>query len=167
MRPIDGRFTLTLGSILFASLGVIAIATPYSLNTDWRLNYTELLSKFSPFLPKSKDAPGSGWFDKNAFKAHISYSQNPLRAVGEMQRLLKQLQVVLPTVTTPSLLIYSQDDHYLPMGSENSMNYIYDHLGSSVKQKMLISGSGHVITRDAQRELVFNAAIQFIHQTQG
>jgi len=31
------------------------------------------------------------------------------------------------------------------------------------KEKVLIAGSGHVLTRDAQRETVFKAAAEFIH----
>ncbi|MCG2783684.1 MAG: alpha/beta fold hydrolase [Anaerolineae bacterium] len=142
--------------------GVIAMATPYGLPKDWRLEQTELLSRFIPYMPKSKDAPGSGWFDKAAWQEHVSYPQNPLRSIGELKKLLALSRASLPDVQVPTLLIYSQDDKYLPLGSLNSMEYIYSHIRSDRKEKLVISGSGHVIPRDAQRGQVFEAAAQFI-----
>lgn len=143
--------------------GIVAMATPYGLPPDWRLEYTELLSKFIPYMPKSKEVPGSSWYDKAAWQEHVSYPQNPLRAIGELKKLLELLRASLEAVSAPTLLIYSQDDKYLPLGSLNSMEYIYQHIRSSRKEKLVINGSGHVITRDAQREQVFAAAAQFIH----
>lgn len=159
---MGGVLSLTMAAQLPVA-GVIAMATPYGLPQDWRLDYTEWLSKLQPYLPKSSDPPGTGWFDKQAWEEHISYPQNPLRSIGELKKLLEVMRAVLPNVTAPTLLIYSKDDIYLPLGSENSMNYIYDHIGAARKEKLLISGSGHVLTRDAQRETVFNAAAEFIH----
>lgn len=143
-------------------IGVVAMATPYGLPPDWRLDYTKILSKFIPYMPKSKDAPGTGWFDKAAWQEHVAYPQNPLRAIGELKKLLELLRASLAGVTAPTLLVYSQNDNYLPLGSLNSMEYIYNHLGSSRKEKLVVSGSGHVIPRDARREQVFEAAAQFI-----
>lgn len=159
---MGGVLSLTMAARLPAA-GVIGMATPYGLPPDWRLNYTEWLSKFQPYLPKSNDPPGSGWFDQQAWQEHISYPQNPLRSIGELKKLLAEMRAALPNVNVPALLIYSTDDIYLPLGSENSMNYIYNHLGSARKEKLLLAGSGHVLTRDAQRQTVFRAAAEFIH----
>lgn len=159
---MGGALSLTMAAQLPVA-GIIAMATPYGLPQDWRLDYTEWLSKLQPYLPKSSDPPGTGWFDKKAWEEHVSYPQNPLRSIGELKKLLEVMRAALPNVTAPTLLIYSKDDIYLPLGSENSMNYIYDHIGAARKEKLLISGSGHVLTRDAQRETVFNAAAEFMH----
>ncbi|MDX9992914.1 MAG: alpha/beta fold hydrolase [Anaerolineales bacterium] len=145
-----------------AVVGVVAMATPYGLPEDWRLDYAAWFSKLIPFLAKSKEAPGSSWFDKAAWQDHISYPQNPLRSVGELKKLLALLRASLPAVSAPTLLVYSKDDKYLPLGSLESMEYIYSQIGSARKEKLVISGSGHVIPRDAQREKVFEAAGQFI-----
>lgn len=159
---MGGVLALTMAAQLPVT-GVIAMATPYNLPHDWRLNYTEWLSKLQPYLPKNSDPPGTGWFDQQAWQEHLSYPQNPLRSIGELKKLLEVMRAALPKVTSPTLLLYSKDDTYLPLGSEASMEYIYSRLGSSRKEKLLIEGSGHVITRDAQRETVFHAAAQFIH----
>jgi len=44
------------------------------------------------------------------------------------------------------------------------MPLIYEHLPNIDKQMLWIEGSGHVITRDAQREQVFEAAAGFVHR---
>jgi len=67
-----------------------------------------------------------------------------------------------PRVKVPTLLIYSKDDQALPLGSEYCMNSIFNSLGTSQKKKLLLSGSGHVLTRDAKRQEVFQAAADFI-----
>src|SRR5436190_6515190 len=66
--------------------GVIAISTPYKVPDDPRLGYVEWISKVIKYLPKSKEAPGTGWFDKEAWKDHVSYEQNPLRSIGELNK---------------------------------------------------------------------------------
>lgn len=158
---MGGVLALTLAAELSLA-GVVAMATPYALPPDWRLDYTEWLSKLQPYMPKSSDPPGTGWFDPDAWKDHVAYPQNPVRSIGELKKLLDRMRATLPGVTCPTLLIYSRDDRYLPFGSEASMNYIFDHLGAARKEKLLIEGSGHVLTRDAQRETVFRAAAEFI-----
>lgn len=165
---------LSMGGVLslitaarLPALGVMAMATPYSLPDDWRLNHTELLSKFIPYMPKSKEAPGSGWFDQSAWQEQVSYPQNPLRSIGELKKLLGLLRETLPQVKIPTFLVYSQDDKYLPLGSLQSMEYIFGHLGAARKEKLVISGSGHVIPRDARREQVFAAAAEFIQSLAG
>jgi len=72
----------------------------------------------------------------------------------------------LPRVKVPALLIYSKDDRDLPLGSLNSMNLVHEHLGTTDKHKLVIEGSGHVLTRDAARETVFKAAADFIDRVE-
>ena len=159
---MGGVLALTMAAQLPVA-GVIAMATPYALPDDWRLDYTELLSKIVPYMPKSAEMPGTGWFDKAAWQEHVSYPQNPVRSAGQLKLLLREMRAALPKVTAPALLIYSKDDNYLPLGSLASLEYIDSHLGSTRKEKLLIEGSGHVLTRDAQRTTVFKTAAAFIH----
>ena len=129
--------------------GVIAMSTPYRLTDDWRLKYVELLSLFVPYLPKTKEPPGSSWFDREAWKEQVSYPQNPVRSVGELNKLITQMRRALPQITVPVLLIHSKDDRYVP--SEN-MEHIYaDLVNASDKSRLYVTGSGHVVTRDAAR----------------
>ena len=69
---------------------------------------------------------------------------------------------VLPDVTVPVLLIHSKDDAYVV--SEN-MEAIYEGLrNASDKTKLAISGSGHVLPRDAARQQVFQSTLEFLQR---
>ena len=140
--------------------GVVGISTPYQLSNDWRLNYMEFLSLFQPYMPKGKSTSGSDWFDQEAKKEHVSYPQNPVRSIGELNKLIAQMRAALPHVKVPVLLIHSKDDMYvLP----ENMECIYqDLVGIQDKTKFYITNSGHVVTRDAANRLAFKAVREFI-----
>jgi esterase/lipase len=71
----------------------------------------------------------------------------------------------LPRVNVPVLLMHSKDETYV---SPESMEIIYDGLVNAPdKTKLTITGSGHVLTRDAGREQVFKAALEFIQRITG
>jgi carboxylesterase len=144
--------------------GVVAMSTPYKLPDDPRLRHIEWISKIVAYMPKSSEEPGSGWFDKEAWKEHISYPQNPVRSIGELNKLLGEMRGVLSQVRTPVLLIHSKDDRYvLP---ENMELIDAALVNASDKTKLYITGSGHVVTRDAARRQVFAAALEFIQRVE-
>ncbi len=142
--------------------GVVAMSTPYALPDDWRLKFVKPLSLFKPYLAKNDGTPGSGWFG-DAWQQHVSYPRNPVRAIGELDRLLAAMRLGLPGLTLPVLLIHSRDDDYV---IRDSAQRIYADLGSADKQLMWIEGSGHVITEEPQREAVFRAATDFIERVE-
>ncbi len=142
--------------------GVIAMSTPYKLPDDPRLRHIEWISKIVAYMPKSDEEPGAGWFDKEAFGDHISYPQNPVRSIGELNKLLGEMRAALPNVRVPVLLIHSKDDRYvLP---ENMEMIFADLNNASDKTKIYLTRSGHVVTRDAARGQVFAAASDFIRR---
>jgi len=162
---------LSMGGILsllmstrLQALGVIGMATPFKLRDDPRLPYINLIGRFISYMPKSKEPPGSGWYDKEAWQDHVSYPQNPIRSIGELNKLLGEMRSALPRVTAPVLLIHSKDDGYvLP----ENMEMIYDTLEhASDKTKVYVTGSGHVVTRDAARDQVFRSAVEFIRRVE-
>lgn len=144
--------------------GVVAMSTPYKLPDDPRLRHIEWISKIVAYMPKSEGEPGSGWFDKEAWNEHVSYPMNPVRSIGELNKLLGEMRAALPKINVPVLLIHSRDDKYV---APESMEMIYvDLLNASDKKKLYIAGSGHVITRDAARRQVFEAAAEFIQSVE-
>ena len=142
--------------------GVAAISTPYRLANDWRLNYLEFLSIFQTYMPKSKGEPGSGWVDQEARQEHISYPQNPVRSIAELRKLIDEMRASLPDVRVPVLLIHSQEDKYV---APENMEFIYRELiHVQDKTKLYVTGSGHVVTRDAARLQAFQATAEFIRR---
>lgn len=145
--------------------GVAAMSAPYKLPDDRRLRHIELIAKAVPFMPKSSDPPGAGWFDKQAWKEHVSYPQNPVRSIGELNKLLGEMRAALPEVRVPVLLIHSKDDTYVPPENMESM---FDGLvNARDKTKLYVTGSGHVVTRDAARHQVFETVYEFIKRVGG
>lgn len=141
--------------------GVVAMSTPFELPARYPAWEIRVFSYFKSYMQKSKGAPGEGWFDKNAFAEHVSYPLNPIRSASELQSMLGRMQQSLPKINVPVLLIHSKDDPYvLP----ENMPRIYERLGASDKEMLWVTGSGHVVTRDAARKKVFEAAAAFLRR---
>jgi carboxylesterase len=142
--------------------GVIAMSTPSRLPADYPTWLLQFISLFIKYRPKTREAPGSGWFDIAAYREHIAYPQNPVRAAAELKKLTLEMLEALPEVTVPVLLMHSKDERYV---SPDNMERIYAGLVNAPdKTKLYIAGSGHVLPRDASREQVFQAAMQFIQR---
>jgi carboxylesterase len=141
--------------------GVVAMSTPYELPVNVPTWEMKIASFFKSYVHKSGDEPAGGWFDKEAFAGHVSYPLNPIRSAAELQVMEDRMRSVLHKVNVPVLLIHSRDDGYVPA---DSMPRIHEKLGTTDKEMVWVSGSGHVITRDAAREQVFKAAADFLQR---
>ncbi len=137
--------------------GVVAMSTPHHMPPDPRVRFIKPLSYIQRFMPKGPP----DYFDQEAFRDHVCYPTDPTRAYAEVRDLMAQMRSALPRVTVPVLLIYSQDDQVV-RAEDKHMELIYAALGSKDKQSLWIENSSHVITRDAQREQVFQAAADFV-----
>lgn len=142
--------------------GVIAMSTPSRLPTDYPIWLIQLVSRFLKYSPKTKEPPGSGWFDKAAYQEHTTYPENPVRSAAELKKLILAMWDALPKVSVPVLLVHSRDERYVPY---ENMERIYSRLISAPdKTKLSITGSGHVLPRDAGRAQVFQSAVEFIQR---
>lgn len=145
--------------------GVVAMSAPFTLPRDYPIWMLKLVSVFKKFNPKGKGKPGSGWFDKDAYREQVSYPQNPIRSTAELKKLILEMRAALPNVHPPVLLMHSKDDAYvLPENVER----IYEGLSNAKERtKLYVSGSGHVVTKDAARQQVFESALEFIQRIGG
>lgn len=142
--------------------GVVAMSTPSRLPTDYPTWLLQWISRFIKYRPKTNEAPGSGWFDKAAYREHIAYPQNPVRSVAELKKLVLEMRAALPNVNVPVLLMHSKDEKYV---SPDNMDEIYTALVNiSDKTKLYLTGSGHNLPRDASREQVFHSVLAFIQR---
>ena len=145
--------------------GVVTMSAPYQMPAERPAWQIRLFSYFKTYLPKSKGKPGTGWFDMEAFKGHVSYPLNPIRSAAELEVLLEKMRAALPKVNVPVCMIHSKDDDYvLP---ENMENIYAGLVNVSDKTKYYVTGSGHVVTRDAARGQVFEIARDFIKGWKG
>jgi carboxylesterase len=160
---MGGALSLLMSTRL-AVKGIVTMSAPYELPSEHPAWQIRLYSYFRTYMPKTKGKPGAGWFDMEAFKEHVSYPLNPIRSAAELEVLLSKMRAVLPKVNVPVCMIHSKDDDYvLP----ENMERIYAGLVNvSQKEKHYVSGSGHVVTRDAARRQVFEMAREFIRRVE-
>lgn len=144
----------------FSPAGVIAMSTPYSLTDDLRLRFVKFLSRFMPEIPKGDE----DWSDKTAGVDHVAYPHYPTRAIAELRDLLSAMRTSLPSIHSPVLLMHARCDTAGGGFDPDSMQKIYDNVGSPDKKMIWIENSGHVISRDASKDLVFASANKFIKQ---
>jgi carboxylesterase len=153
---------LSMGGILallfaanHAVAGVIAMSTPYSIGSDPRLAYAQWLCWLLPEVSKG----AADWHDPVAGNEHVEYPKYPTRAIAELRDLGIEMRAALPKVKAPVLLMHSRQDRgVLPINAEQ----IFNRLPGADKSIVWVENSGHVITREPERQLVFESAEAFI-----
>ncbi len=153
---------LSLGGVLSLYLaaqlpvtGVVTMSTPYDLPDDPR---RPLLNVFKWVIPKISKGP-TDQIDQVAASDHVDYPYYPTRSISELDHLMAEMRVLLPDINVPVLLIHSCQDRSVPL---KDMHVIYERLGSKDKKSLILENSGHVIPRDQERLLVFEAVEEFI-----
>jgi carboxylesterase len=148
-------------SLLFAVThqvgGVVAMSTPFDLPPDPRLPFIKILRWIIPQVPKGP----SDWRNTEAAQDHVDYPAYPTRSIAELRDLLAAMRDALPEVKVPVLLVHSQDD--AGVDPENAQR-IYDRLGSQDKQLFFVRDCGHVVTREPERERIFEKTADFIER---
>lgn len=151
-------------SLLFAAehsgdkrlAGVIAMATPIALPDDPRVPYLRLIQWIKPSI--SKGPPD--FHNPEAARERVAYPVYPTHSLAELRDLLREMRAALPRVSAPVLLVNSRQDTTV---TADQMETIFDLLGSPEKSTLLVEDSGHIIPREPAREVVFEAAVKFMH----
>jgi len=140
--------------------GVVGLSAPYKIRSDPRRFFLPYISWLVPYIEKED----SDWQDPNAIEDHFSYDMYPTKAIIQLCGLLEELRTALPKVSAPALLMHSKKDIGVPL---ENLNLIYNALGTpeTMKKKVLLDNSGHVITRDQEKETVFQNVQAFIAET--
>jgi carboxylesterase len=134
--------------------GVVALATP--LVTDVKLLWLARILKYVwPYRKKGL----SNIHDPAALAARVAYRYTPNRSNEQAVLFFRHLHEDLPEVHTPTLLMHSYHDKTVDPAS---MPRIYAQLGAEDKQTVWLENSGHVVTVDYDRQLVYAAIERFI-----
>ena len=144
---------LSTSASIFPAAGVVAMSAPNHLPADPRLPYARPLSLFVPTM--SKDNRIGAIRTSLARSRRISHLSNPC----DRWLCVKELHNRLPLVKIPALLIHSRNDRGVP--PENADENL-KQLGSTQKEIFWVENSGHVICREPDRQLAFDAAATFI-----
>lgn len=153
---MGGVLALYHASFLPAA-GVVSLSTPYQMKPDPRLKLLPFYSKIIPYASKGE----SDWQDPQADEGHFSYDLYPTKAIGQLIKLLETMRESLPDINQPALLVHSKKDFsVLPENLEK----IAKTLGTPEEDisTLYLENSGHVVTRDLDKDLVFQTIHQFI-----
>ncbi len=154
---MGGMLALMAGARLPVA-GIVAMSTPYRLRQERFSRLRPFMPAFSlvvPFIGKGKP----DWRDTAAARDHLDYPAYPLRAVAQLFDLLDEMRRCLPSIRAPVLLVNSRLDETV---TPDQAEAIATRLGTASVERLMIDGSGHVVTRDAAREQVFQAAAAFV-----
>ena len=159
---MGGVLALYLGA-RFPVAGIAAMSAPY-VTPHPLMRYlrpiTPLISRVWRYAAKGP----SDWRDPEAAEGHLDYQGYPVRAAAELDDLIGTMRRGLHRITAPVLLIYSRGDEVVD--AEHALA-ISENLTSSQAEMLWVENSGHVITRDAEREVVFAAAADFVRRVTG
>ncbi len=135
--------------------GVISLAGAVFLK-DWRLYLLPLARHILTYQHKSRGPD----IRNKALKSQVpSYHKYPVKSVDQLLELLHHVRADLMEVTAPALLIHSRKDRTV---TYQNLDYIYQHIASTQKQKVTLENSYHVISIDVEKETVYQEIKQFI-----
>ena len=137
--------------------GAIVMSTPYQIEADWRIKIAKPLSLLVPFVDKGR----SDTVDKETARTHIDYPAYPTRSIAELMDLIKAVHANLKYIHIPVLMINSRSDRKVP---ESHQQWYTSHFQGNDLETLMLAESGHVITEDVEREIVFARALDFIHK---
>jgi esterase/lipase len=161
---------LSLGgvlSLIFASThfsakypinGVISMSAPFAFKPDIRITTMGLTQHFLPIIQKDSNE----LLNQESFPGHVSYSVIPTRGVVELNKLLAELPALLPTISVPTLLLHARMDNNNDYLEPDSMQNIYNKLGTTKKSMYWVETGAHNMLIDVARDEVFNQIASFI-----
>ncbi len=91
----------------------------------------------------------------------VRYEAWSIAAIGQLYKLAQETYQRLPQVNVPLLLVYTEKDDVVSL---NNCDLIASRVASQCIQKHILKQSGHILTQDDEREIVFRLAAEFIRQ---
>lgn len=94
----------------------------------------------------------------------ITYQKVPIKAIHQLQTLMDIIPAILPEIHSPVLGFKSAEDHVVP--PENT-DYIIDHIGSRIRERVVLPNSYHVASLDYDKEQIVKGCHRFVQQLVG
>jgi len=92
---------------------------------------------------------------------HLGYPVFPAVSLSELFKLIRTVKAILPEVHVPTLIVHSREDD---SHSLRSVDLMERQLGSTVKEKVILDNSYHVVTVDYQKEKVAAEVTRFFQR---
>jgi carboxylesterase len=136
--------------------GVISLAGAVFLK-DWRLSLLPFFRNLITYHYKSKGPD----IKNTAIKEQVpTYQKYPVKSIDQLLALFRSVRNELEKVTAPALLIHSKKDRTVHF---SNLDYIYTHISSLTKEKMILEDSYHVISIDLEKERIYQRMLKFIN----
>jgi carboxylesterase len=152
---MGGANTLHVTATKGRDVAGIVLVNPMIHITDPTIVFIDLIKHITPKRASVGDdikKPGvTEW----------GYDALPLKGVAQLNRFLKATRNLLPSVTAPTLLFHSVEDHVLPISNSD---IIIEELGSAKKERVELGNSYHVATLDYDAELIFERSLTFVRE---
>ena len=149
---------LSMGGLLSLQLShlmpinrVVSLSAPIDI-TDNRVEYIWLYRLFKTYVHKKQKTYPDVDF-------HFTYDQIPIKPLNELVKLIKKTKKILPQIKTPCLVVQSKREHTV---KPSSAEYIYNNISSTYKKLIWLERSGHIVTLDKERDLVFKYVCEFL-----
>ncbi|MDU4960987.1 MAG: alpha/beta fold hydrolase [Sporomusaceae bacterium] len=150
---------LSMGGILSLLLAseypvkrVVSLSAPIYI-ADRRLKWLNFYQVFRRFAPKRRRK-----LDVHP-QYYVGYDRTPLRCLSSLLELIELTKGRLDKVKAPLLVVQSRAEHTV---RPESADYIYQQAGSAAKQLLWLQKSGHIVTLDNEKALVFNQVAAFL-----
>jgi carboxylesterase len=154
-HSMGGALALHVAAHDRAVAGVAALCPPLHMHPG-EVRLAALGRRVVPYVPTLRE-------DIRDREARLRYRQSayrwtPVAAAHHLFRALPGLERELAAVRCPALVVCARRDHVVPMrdGIET-----YQRLGTAEKELLVLARSYHVVTKDVEREVVFQRVGDF------
>ncbi len=138
--------------------GAVAMSTPFSRVPERPSPLLRLLSWLQPMVRK-ENIEFDPELGSRREKDYPAYAVYPSRIHPEVATLQREVAAALPRIRVPVLLLQSRGDDMIP---PDSMEQIYEALGTAAKEKVWLEGLDHGMVCDPGRRAVFDAVAGFL-----
>lgn len=139
--------------------GIILMAMPYKVKLERISSFiARIISLFKKYNKKFYP-PTFG--SSSTITRLISYQTYPIKSVFEIHKLMKIVRKELPKVKQPCFILQSNSDHIV---TKNSLEEIYAHIGSKIKEKKYVHRAYHTFISDVKNEHIFEDILKFIEK---
>ncbi|HFB67583.1 MAG TPA: alpha/beta fold hydrolase [Calditrichae bacterium] len=117
--------------------------------TDWRLKLLPVARHVLRYQYKSK---GPDIRSREAKKRSASYHKYPVKSIQQLLALIEHVRGDLLDIHIPTYLVHAKRDHVVPY---SNLDYLYNHIGSKIKKRLLVENSYHIVSVDYDKDLIF------------
>lgn len=156
---------LSMGGLMALKLAIeyevkciAALSTPVYLY-ERRLPLLPLYKMFRSYVPKKRKR-----FADVDPSYSVCYDYTPLSSLESLLHFIKHVQKLLPLLDKPLLVAHSRAEHTV---RPESAQYIFDHAGVKDKELYWLEKSGHVVTLDCERAMLFAKINRFLEDHYG